>query len=181
MRFDEVWMSRTQLMMLCRLARKTNGLPGEVIEIGVWQGLSAVNVMNAIAPAKLHVVDHWLGDAVEDGKPGISPRWAAERDNYRIFLDNVAEGTKGNVIVHKMGWRDFAKDWDQPIRFLHIDATHSTREVSDNIAVLLPFAVPGAVFAGDDYNLPEVADGVHQQFDTVHTLPGEKIWWKIID
>jgi hypothetical protein len=32
----------------------TNGLPGEAIEIGVWQGLSTVNIMNAIAPARLN-------------------------------------------------------------------------------------------------------------------------------
>jgi len=75
-------------------------------------------------------------------------------------LANVREGTSGNVVVYNMGWREFAVDFRLPIRFLHIDATHTADEVSDNIAAILPLAVPGAIFAGDDLHWPEVAEGV---------------------
>ena len=178
MRFDEQWTTGEQLAFTAELAAGTNGLPGEVIEVGTWQGLSAIPIANAVHPAVLHVVDHWLGDEPEvlAAGLGIGREFAASRDNYGIFLANIAEGTAGNVQVHKMGWREFAAQWTLPFRFLHIDATHSRREVSDNIAALLPFAVPGAVFAGDDWEQSEgVRAGVCEHFPEPMTR--FNLWW----
>ena len=164
------------LALTAALARSTTGLPGEVIEVGTWQGLSAIPIARAVAPATLHVVDHWLGDG--EAAVGIDPS-KTERDNYGIFLSNLREAHVTNVRVHKMGWREFAKEWDQPIRFLHIDATHSADEVADNIAALLPCAASHAVFCGDDYGFPEVSEGVHRQFPIVNSSEN-KLWWKVI-
>lgn len=172
MRFDERWTSDEQLTAITDLVAKTSELPGEVIEIGTWQGLSAIPIANAIHPDTLHVVDHWLGD---EGISGIDPE-VVKRDNYGIFLNNIKEGTAGNVWVHKMGWREFAKDWELPIRFLYIDAAHTRKEVSDNIAVLLPFAVPGAIIAGDDWQHPPVREGVGEHFHKVW-VQLHKLWW----
>lgn len=178
MRFDERWISVQQLTRLTALAASTACLTGEVVEIGVWQGLSAIALMNAIAPACLHAVDHWQADSSPG--VGIDPRSAeAARDNYGIFLDNVREGTSGNVVVHRMGWREFAAEFRQPIRFLHIDATHTADEVSDNIAALLHLAVPGSIFAGDDLSWPQVAEGVQRQFGRDFRSAGS-LWWKVI-
>lgn len=177
MRFDEVWIDDEQLNRLADLVKSTAHLDGEVVEIGVWQGLSTITLMNAIAPACVHAVDHWQGDS-SIGK-GIDPQWAASRDNYGIFLNNVREGTSGNVVVHKMGWREFVADFKLPIRFLHLDATHTADEVSDNIAALLPLAVPRAIFAGDDLHWPEVAEGVSRQFGTNFRSAGH-LWWKVL-
>jgi hypothetical protein len=170
-RLDEIWIDPAQLRRTADLAASTAHLPGEAVEIGTWQGNSAVVLANAIAPAILHVVDHWKGCLT------IPPEQVA-RDNYGIFLANMAEATAGNFRVWKMGWRDWVKQWDLPIRFLHLDAEHTVEEVSDNIAALLPFAVPGAVFAGDDYDWLTVREGVHQQFAEVQTAG--PLWWKVI-
>jgi hypothetical protein len=180
--FDEEWMGQGQLDILAALAQSTGYLDGAAIEIGTWQGRSAIPVANATHPRVLHVVDHWEGDdpeAVAAGR-GIRPELVA-RDNYGIFQANVAEGTKGNVEVWEMGWREFAAQWKDPIRFLHLDATHTTAEVSANIAALLPYAVPGTIFAGDDWDWPEVAAGVREQFpdDQVNTQFG-KLWWVVL-
>jgi hypothetical protein len=180
-RFDERWISDEQLALTAELAAQTAGLPGEVIEIGTWQGLSAIPIANAVHPAVLHVVDHWLGDEPEALATvgGISPEFAAARDNYGIFLANVAEGTAGNVKVHKMGWREFAADWAEPVRFLHLDASHSRKELSDSIAALLPFAVPGAVFAGDDWNHPpDTQAAVREHFTDVNAR--FNMWWVVL-
>jgi hypothetical protein len=178
MRFDEQWISADQLRALTALAAGTNHLPGDVIEVGVWQGWSAIPLANAVWPSVLHAVDNWHGSddpqAVADGL-GLSPEFAAARDNHGIFLGNIAEGTRGNVRVWKMGWRDFAAQWDGPVRFLHIDAEHTAAEVAGTIAALLPYAVPGAIFAGDDYLYPAVAEGVHRHFPGVRTAGA--LWW----
>jgi Methyltransferase domain len=181
-RFDEEWMSQGQLDVLAALAQSTGYLDGEAVEIGTWQGRSAIPIANAIRPRFLHVVDHWEGDGPESAAVGIGidPE-LVKRDNYGIFIDNIAEATQGNVSVWRMGWREFAAQWEHPIRFLHLDAAHTTQEVADNITALLPYAVPGAIFAGDDWNWPTVEAGVRQ------ALPGRaiseqfgKLWWVVL-
>ena len=177
MRFDDRWITDAQLTATAQLAASTNGLLGEAIEIGVWQGLSAIPIANAITPSVLHVVDHWLGD--EGAQIGVTPEQAAARDNFSIFLANVAEGTSGNVQVWKMSWQEFAAKWDRPIRFLHLDASHGADEVSANIEALLPHAVPGAIFCGDDYGRGGVTVGVHRCFAEVQRGP-DVLWWATI-
>jgi Methyltransferase domain len=181
-RFDEEWMGQEQLGALAALSQSTGYLDGEVVEIGTWQGRSAVPIANAIAPAVLHVVDHWLGDSAEAVAAGtaINPE-LVKRDNYGIFQANIAEGTAGNVRVWRMDWRQFAQEWDQPIRFLHLDATHTTPEVVDNITALLPYGRPGSIFAGDDWNWPTVAAGVRQLFDEADIcVQFDKLWWVVL-
>jgi hypothetical protein len=176
MLFHERWITDSQLLATAGLAASTDDLVGEVIEIGVWQGLSAITIANAVYPATLHAVDHWRGD---EGDVIGTPPELLSRDNYGIFLANVAEGTKGNVKVWKMGWREFAAQWDQPIRFLHLDASHGAGEVAGNIEALLPWAVPGAIFCGDDYGRGGVTEGVHRHFEAVDSR--EALWWVTIE
>lgn len=182
LRYDEEWMGLDQVNVLAALAQSTGYLDGTAIEIGTWQGRSAIPIANAIRPRVLHVVDHWLGDGPEAVAAGqaIRPELVA-RDNYGIFRANVAEGTQGNVRVWKMDWREFAAQWGEPIRFLHLDATHTTQEVADNITALLPYAAHGTIFAGDDWDWPAVEAGVRR------ALPGRvineqfnKLWWVVL-
>lgn len=176
--FDEYWIGPAQLALTAAFARATSGVDGAVIEVGTWQGLSAIPIARAVNPVTLHVVDHWLGDDESAGVLGIQKHRVA-RDNYGIFLANVSEARVTNIQVHKMGWREFAKDWDEPIRFLHIDASHTADEVSDNIEALLPFMGEGAVICGDDYGFPEVSAGVHRQIPMVNSSEN-KFWWKVV-
>jgi hypothetical protein len=177
-RFDEYWIGPAQLALTATLARTTTDLPGEVVEVGTWQGLSAIPIARAVAPDVLHVVDHWQGDAPDAGDRGIQKHLVA-RDNYSIFLGNLREAQVTNVEVHKMGWQEFAATLDRQLRFVHIDASHTADEVEGNIRAFLPFAVGGAVFCGDDYGFPEVSEGVRRVFDEVNSSES-KFWWKII-
>lgn len=169
MRLDEHWMGDCQTTELARLAASTNHLTGAVVEIGTWQGLSAIPIARAVFPAALHVVDHWRGDGAS-----IPPELVA-RDNYGIFLANVAEAGV-TVQVHKMDWREWITGWSEPIRFLHLDAAHSTEEVADNIAAVLPFMVPGGILAGDDWDWPDVEAGIRRHLPQPEVL-FDKLWW----
>jgi hypothetical protein len=171
MRFDEVWIGHKQLEKTANLAIQTHGNYGTAVEIGAWQGLSTCHIARAIEPDILHVVDHWLGS--DDMPPDIRTR-----DNYSIFLENMRGATAGNFKVHKMDWRDWVKEWDEPIRFLHLDAGHTTEEVADNLQALLPLATPKAIFCGDDWSWPTVREGVLKIFkpEMVHTFLN-KLWW----
>jgi len=173
-RFDETWIGEDQLTHTAGLSASTAKLYGEVFEIGAWQGRSAVPIANAVAPDVLHVVDHWKG------QPEIPP-WLTARDNYGIFLANMDEGTEGNYKVWKMDWREFAAQWTAPIRFLHLDADHVFDEVFYNLHALRPFALPGAVFAGDDWSYESVQRGVRMAFPSheIHTGAG-RLWWVVL-
>ena len=189
MLFHERWIGESQLSKTVELAASTNDLQGEVIEVGVHQGLSAIPIANAVYPGILHAVDCWDWQAVLDNDERYNPldhagslarihlqQETVSRDNYQIFQDNVSEGTHGNVSIWKMGWREFAEQWREPVRFLHIDAAHTADEVADNIGAFLPYAVEGAIFCGDDYLHPPVAEGVARKFSKVHAGPAA-LWW----
>jgi hypothetical protein len=80
-----------------------------------------------------------------------------------------------------MDWREFAAQWTEPIAFLHLDATHTEPEVADNITALLPYAGPGTIFAGDDWDWPGVQAGVQRCFapETVN-VEFNKLWWVVL-
>jgi predicted O-methyltransferase YrrM len=170
MRFDDVWMAPWQTEMLAELAFNSRH-SGEAIEIGTHQGLSAIPIANAIYQKKLHVVDHWEGSS--DFR-----EYMRVRDNYSIFVDNVMEGTRGNIIIHKQDWRDFAKYWAEWIGFLHLDAEHTKDEVSAQISIFLPYMASGSILAGDDYNWQGVREGIATNFSLgkVNVLHN-KLWW----
>ncbi len=165
-------MGDCQTAELAALAASTSHLHGEVVEIGTWEGWSAIPIAHAIMPASLHVVDHWQGDGA-----AIPPELVA-RDNYGTFMANVAEAGV-NVVVHKMGWREWASAWDKPIRFLHLDGDHKTGEVADNIEFVLPFMVPGGILAGDDWDWPTVEAGILRHLPRPQNIMWDKLWWVV--
>lgn len=182
--FHEHWMGQDQVIQVSALAQSTGYLAGEAIEIGAWQGLSTVGITTAIVPSVLHVVDHWLGDsqspeAIEQGL--AIPAVCLERDNYAIFMDNMAEATAGNFQVWRMDYRDFLAQWDAPVRFLHLDDGHLADDVERQLAGLKPFAVPGAIFAGDDWDWPTVQEGILRVFPREEiNLGAGKLWWAVL-
>lgn len=176
--FHEDWFgagSRRRLNEALRLAPPG---PGQVIEVGSWEGRSTIEIANAIWPDVAHVIDHWKGDV---GLGNLVEKLAQERDVFADFEANMAAATQGNYVVHRMDWRDYP--WREPIRFLFIDAMHTYDEVADNIAAALPRLVPGAVIAGDDLH-KEVADRYQVEEAVIAKLgtdvdheAGEAVWW----
>jgi hypothetical protein len=91
-------------------------------------------------------------------------------------MDNITEGTQGNIYIHKQDWREFAESWIDPIGFLHLDAEHTENEVTDQIGTFIGQMAKGSIMAGDDYNWPGVRAGVNVYFDKVYVMR-DKLWW----
>lgn len=153
--FHEDWFSIESQATVADLAASTVGLDGLVVEVGSWEGRSTIALADAVAPAVVHAVDTWVGCGSDD-----SGKIAAGRDVFATFELNIAERTAGNVVPHRMGWRDYFADLAEPIRFLFIDAEHTYDEVRDNIAAALPLMLDGGVICGDDGNHPPVRAAV---------------------
>lgn len=168
--FTEEWFGVGSQRALVKLARRTVSLEGRVVEIGCWEGRSTCALANAVWPVPVDAVDTW------GGSPGeISEMLAAERDVLATFRENIAEMTRGNVTVHQQSWREYAAD-RTPVRFLHIDAEHTYREVYDTIGQFLPLVVPGGIICGDDNHHPGVIGAARDLLGPVE-LDATLWWW----
>lgn len=173
--FAEQWFSDESCHALAGLVERVAPLDGRIVEVGSWQGRSTCALANAAHPETVHAVDTWTGSPGE-----VSRLLAAGRDVFAEFAANVAALTAGNVVAHRMGWRDYFATNDSPIKLIFIDAEHSYVEVRDNIAAALPLIVPGAVVCGDDAHHPPVQRAVLEVFPDaervaslwVATIPG---------
>jgi hypothetical protein len=168
--FTENWFDTPSQEALVTLYEKTRDVYGAVVEVGCWEGRSTIALANVCKPDLVYAVDTW------EGSPGeVSADLAAERDVYGRFRANVGAETTGNVMPFRMDWRSFFRDHARPIRFLHIDATHTYEEVRDNIAAALPHMVPGSIICGDDAHHPPVKQAVLEQFPNAYRLA--TLWW----
>lgn len=160
--FREDWFPGAACENLAALARQTLHLSGRIVEIGSWEGKSTIALANAVRPAVVDAVDTW------EGSPG-EPSWelAHGRDVFATFDDNVTAWTCGNVIAHRMDWRDYFDGDQSPCRFVFIDAEHSYREVKDALDVVVPLMVPGGIVCGDDVHHPPIAQAVIDTFGPV--------------
>jgi predicted O-methyltransferase YrrM len=160
MTFTEEWFGVASQQHLAELAKSAP--EGLIVEIGSWEGRSTVALANAVYPRVVHAVDTWAGSPGE-----VSARLAAERDVYATWQANVAELTAGNVIAHRMDWREYVHDlttMELAVGFAFIDAEHTYREVYDNIAALRPLMAPGGIICGDDAHHPPVREAVLAHF-----------------
>lgn len=170
--FHEDWFDDESCSVLETLLKRTEHLNGRVVEVGCWEGRSTIAIANAAWPVQIEAIDTWHGSPGE-----ISSDLAQERDVLNQFLQNIASDTKGNVTVFQKDWRDhFFADHHDPIRFCHIDATHTYDEVRDNVAAVLALLEDGGIVCGDDAHHGPVRDAVLAVCGKSTNLSG-RIWW----
>lgn len=171
MTFTENWFGDASCERLAEMGRSVVDVPGVIIENGSWEGRSSIALAQAVAPRVVHCVDTWLGSPNE-----VSAELAAQRDVYATFLANTA-GL--NIEPHRMGWREYAQGWDQPIALLFIDAEHTRKEVSDCIQAFRPYLSPGGVIAGDDQHFPPIRQALLDNFDPRQVDLQATVWsWR---
>ena len=168
--FHEEWFPVESERSIKSLIDLIVGLDGMILEIGAWEGRSTVAIANATSRT-VHTVDTWEGSGHE-----ISAQLAQERDVFAQWQANVAAMTAGNVIPHRMGWREFVPTIREPIAFCFIDAEHSYREVFDNIMAIVPHMSPGAILCGDDAHHGPVREAVLDFFGPGVVLHTASMW-----
>ena len=158
--FTEEWFGEASCEALANLYNLVADLEGDIIEIGSWEGRSTVALANACHPATLHAVDTFEGSPGEVSAELATSRLLTKQNVHATFQRNVADLTEGNVEAHRMGWREWFKETDTPLRFVFIDAEHSEIEVRENIEAALTRMVPGGIICGDDAHHPPVQKAV---------------------
>jgi predicted O-methyltransferase YrrM len=145
--------------------------PKVCVELGTWQGASAIPVARTIARwgGTLTCVDTWAGELNEDGgsDAGKSP----------IMLLSCARaiveaGVGANVRLIPAMTGDAAHFWSEPIDFLYVDADHSLEGVRADLVGWYPHVRSGGLIVGDDYEHPRYPGVKHawDQFEQIHGL-----------
>lgn len=152
--FNENWYSDTQINELVKLVKKVKDIDGKIIEIGCWEGKSAISLANNCFPEVLICNDTWLGNIQESAITGvthITEIILKERDVYNIFINNMNNNTQKNYIIIKEDCIEWLKNFEGFIKFVHIDASHEYKSVFETIKLILPKMVKGGIICGDDY------------------------------
>ena len=157
--FNEDWYSDAQCAELDKLITGVREIEGKIIEIGCWEGKSTSAIANSCYPEQVICNDTWLGNVNESlltGQIHATEIICKERDVYQTFLDNMNQLTKGNYSVVKRDCMEWLKEYDEPIKFIHIDACHEYESVFETINLVLPKMVKGGVICGDDFTTSHI-------------------------
>lgn len=123
--------------------------PKICVELGTWQGASAIPVARSIQRwgGTLTCIDTWSGELNEDG--------GSESGKAPVMLLSCArrmvEAGLANVRLIPAMTVEAARYWSEPIDFLYVDADHSYEGVKADLEVWYPHVKPGGFVLGDDY------------------------------
>lgn len=173
--FTEEWYDPDQAWYVGSLARQAPE-QGAYVEIGCWEGRSAVAIAQAISPRVLFCVDHWRGNEEEGDAESVG--LARARDIGATFAENMRLMAPDNWIQDRRDWRDWARSWDVPIAFLHLDASHDEASVRECLEAVRPFLVPHAVLCGDDSYAPGVWNGARAVLGDIQEVGGRLWVWQ---
>ena len=162
--------TREQMLNLYYLLRETLGLPGEVIELGTYRGLTAILLQKTLKQAgsskKLHLYDSFEGLPEKQIEDFVL---SEERMRRVDFLDNrrVNKGWFSSPLeVLKAQFLDFNEplpeihpgffektlpgELPEKIAFAHLDADfYSSTKIA--LEAILPRMVKGSILVVDDY------------------------------
>ena len=150
-----------------KLAASVN--PKVLVEVGVYAG--ALSQLFATIPSieKQHIVDSWEGGYCNfdqkhmDGIMHLVFRWAA---------------TQPKITVHHMRSAVAVPLFeDESIDFWHTDGDHSLKGIMTDIELWLPKVKTGCIMSGDNYEIPEVAEGVRRLLPNHELLANGRLWW----
>lgn len=146
-----------------------------IIEVGSWLGLST-RFLAGLLPTegKLYAVDTWLG----------SDEFAHHRDPrlsylYQLFLSNIKHAQlTDKVIPVRMASLEAAAALDIQADLIYLDASHTAKDVYEDILAWHPHIKSGGVFCGDDWHWPSVREGVVQAAKTLGLtpVPDDNFW-----
>lgn len=141
--------------------------PTVCVELGTWQGASAIPVARAIGRWRgmLTCVDTW-GGAV-DGDPTNLQPWML----LSCVRNMKQAGVSGNIRLIPSTTTEAARWWTEPLDYLYIDADHSYEGVLADLWAWLPHVKPGGLILGDDYG-SDLYPGVQQAWDDVERERG---------
>jgi predicted O-methyltransferase YrrM len=142
------------------LALVEHARPKVCVELGTWQGASAIPVARAIRRwgGTITCIDTW-GGTVEGDATTTQP-WML----LACVRNMTQAGVVGNMRLIPCSTLEAARWWTEPIDYLYVDADHSYEGVLADLRAWVPHVKPGGLILGDDYD-SELFPGVKPAWD----------------
>jgi predicted O-methyltransferase YrrM len=132
-----------------------NSVPGDIVEIGSWQGRSTAFLAQACEDTDngvVHAIDHFAGN------PGTSHysvdgQMETLEDNFRRNIERA--GLTHRVVLHSNTSAGAAPEVAAAVngvRLLFIDGEHSYDAVREDLANYADLVSPGGMLVFDDYS-----------------------------
>jgi predicted O-methyltransferase YrrM len=160
------WTQNVQLRFLMRAVRRLPD-PSRIVELGVWQGRSALAMAEACRGTgkRVFAIDPWC-DYDEGGGDvsGYLARYGVSsfEEVFQSFVGHCqALGLAPWVVTMRQASGAAATTWSEgPISLLFIDANHHYDAVTADLRAWAPHVEPGALICGDDWNWDSVRAAV---------------------
>ncbi|MEJ2095876.1 MAG: class I SAM-dependent methyltransferase [Deltaproteobacteria bacterium] len=125
-------------------------------EIGVSQGLFSEEIMDAVQPKKLHLIDPWAGE----------PHIHYYESVCKKFKDAIE---LGRVEIHK-DKSQFVYDQfpDQYFDWIYVDGSHNYKSVKRDLDLFYPKVKLFGFITGDDYRLVAKRKGLRDAVAEIH-------------
>lgn len=170
-RFDRIlavhgWTQAVQLRYLMAQVRALPD-PSDIVEVGVWQGRSALAMAEACrgTTKAVFAIDAWQ-DYDEGGEP-IAQFLARHgvksfEEVYQAFLHHRRRlALEPWVVVMRTSSLKAAAAWKRgPVALVFIDGDHHYEAVTADLAAWVPRVRPGGLICGDDWNWESVQAAV---------------------
>lgn len=133
------WLSTNEGRFLRKASKETDGLPGEVVEIGSYQGKSTIWL--AQAAKKVWAVDPHKGKLDEERVP----------PTLRAFKRHLRQaGVEKRVVIMRKTSEAAAEGWKKPIRLLFIDGLHDYKNAKRDFELWSSYLVEDGMVAMHD-------------------------------
>jgi O-methyltransferase len=162
-----------EAFMVQSLAKSVVNVPGDIAEIGVFEGSTAKLLCELKAKKRVHLFDTFAGLP-----PGTTPKEKIvyAKTKYRCSLESVSKYLAGyeNVQFYRGFFPESAVSLDPELRFsfvhMDVDLYQSTL---DCLKLFYPRMNPGGIMLSHDYS---ILDGVEQAFrEFLHEKPEQLI------
>ena len=170
------WLTLLDLYLLDRILveQSQRGFVGDVLEIGCYQGKSAIVLSNRLKSSETMVVCDNFG--VTDKDENLSEINRSYETKYRtIFQENFERFSTGEPRIHATDSRELpALLQPASFRLIHIDGSHLLEYARKDIATSIDALSPGGVIVLDDFrsqHTPGVALALWESVSLVNLQP----------
>ena len=138
------------------IARLPKGSRG--VEVGVWKGDFSREILDAITPSKLYLIDPW---ELNDDQTNRTSTVDTTQDALDAVHSEVVERFKAwsSVNVCRARSDEAAASWQEPpVDWVYVDSIHTFPATYETLAEWWPHIKPGGLACGDDCWRPDVAE-----------------------
>jgi hypothetical protein len=171
-----------ELFALVSELQHEQGIVGDLLELGVYQGRSAILLGYLAGPDERVILCDLFGTSAEvapDVRQDLQSYDGLELETFLSQWHRFHAEDPGELIVGPSS-RLAGRSWDRPVRFVHIDGGHTYEVVQDDIGIArCALAASGGVVVFDDVRAarsPGVGAAVWAAVESRGLVPFAQSW-----